>query len=111
MEITYKYQDYELKTVTLGELEKVIVEVRYNYIGECEDGIKSSYPGRTILPQPDSENFKSFEELSEEEIITWLDSLADITNMRSLIQQHIEQQSGVIYKGDDLPWVDKPNIE
>ena len=111
MEINYKYQDYELKTVTSGELEKVIIEVRYNYVGESEDGIKSTYPGRTTLPQPDSDNFKSFEDLSEEEIIIWLDSLADIVNMRTLIQQHIEQQSGVIYKNDDLPWIDKSDIE
>jgi hypothetical protein len=106
MAITYKYSDYELKTIPLLEdLEKVVIEVRYTYTGTNEEGITSPYPGRTILPSPNPENFKTLEEITEEEVISWLEACADLPTMKRAIELHIEQQSGVIYKGNDLPWV------
>lgn len=105
MAITYSYQIHELKEVlTLGDLNNVITEVRYSYVGTDEDGITSTYPGRTALPSPDSEAFKPTIELTQEDVIGWLESHADLNIMRQAIEAHIEQQSGIIYKGSTLPW-------
>jgi hypothetical protein len=102
---TYHYRIYSLKaTPTLGDLEKVITHVEYAYIGTNEDGVTSTYPGRTALPTPDSESFKPVEEISEEDIISWLDTHANLELMKSAIDAHIEQQAGIIYEGDTLPW-------
>ena len=105
MAITYSYQIHELKAVpTVGDLEQVITEVRYAYIGTDENNITSTYPGRTALPTPDSEEFTSIEELTEELVVEWLEANADLNIMKQAIEAHIEQQSGVIYKGSTLPW-------
>jgi hypothetical protein len=105
MAITYSYQIHELKEVpTLGDLNNVITEVVYTYTGTNEDGITSLYPGRTALPAPDSESFKPTVELTEEDVINWLEVHANLTAMQYAIQQHIEQQSGVILRGSTLPW-------
>jgi hypothetical protein len=105
MAITYSYQIHELKEVpTLGDLSNVITEVRYSYIGVNEDGIMSEYPGRTVLPTPDSEAFIPTVELTEEDVIEWLEANADLNTMKQAIEAHIEQQSGTIYKGSTLPW-------
>lgn len=105
MAITYTYQIHELKAVpTVGDLEQVITEVRYSYIGTDENNITSSYPGRTALPTPDSEEFTPIDELTEELVIEWLEANANLEIMQAAIEAHIEQQSGVIYKGSTLPW-------
>jgi hypothetical protein len=105
MAITYSYQIHELKEVpTLGDLNNVITEVRYRYIGVNEDGIMSEYPGRTSLPTPDSEAFIPTVELTEEDVIEWLEANADLNVMKQAIEAHIEQQSGTIYRGSTLPW-------
>ena len=106
MAITYTYDIHELKAVpSAGDLEQVITEVVYSYIGTNEDGITSMYPGRTTLPTPDSEEFTPVEELTEELVIEWLEANAELNLMQAAIEAHIEQQSGVIYKGNTLPWV------
>jgi hypothetical protein len=105
--INYTYSNYELKTISSENLENVIIEIKYTYTGISDEGISSSYPGRTILPEPNAEDFKEFSDITEEEVISWLNSHADIDTMRSAIQEHISQQSGNIYKGDDLPWIEK----
>lgn len=105
MAITYSYQIHELKAVpTVGDLEQVVTEVRYSYIGTDENNITSTYPGRTLLPAPDSINFIPVDQLTEELVIQWLEANANLDTMKQAIEAHIEQQSGVIYKGSTLPW-------
>jgi len=105
MAITYTYQIHELKAVpTVGDLEQVITEVRYAYIGTDENNITSTYPGATPLPTPDSEAFTPIDELTEELVIEWLEANANLEIMQAAIEAHIEQQSGVIYRGSTLPW-------
>jgi hypothetical protein len=105
MAITYSYQIQELKAVpSVGKLEQVITEVVYSYIGTNEDGITSTYPGRTSLPLPDSKTFTSLNKLKEETVIEWLEANADLNIMKTAIEAHITQQTGIIYKGSTLPW-------
>jgi hypothetical protein len=105
MAITYSYQNYELKAAPIvGDLEQVITEIAYSYVGTDENGITSVYPGRTTLPTPNSEAFIPVGELTEELIIEWLKANADLEKMKQIINTHIERKSGIIYKGNTLPW-------
>jgi len=105
MVITYTYDIHELKAVpSVGDLEQVITEVVYSYIGTNEDGITSMYPGRTTLPTPDSEEFTPVNELTPELVEEWLEANANLDVMKQAIEAHIEQQSGTIYRGSTLPW-------
>lgn len=105
MAITYTYDIHELKAVpSVGDLEQVITEVVYSYIGTDENGITSTYPGRTTLPTPDSEEFTPVGELTPELVEEWLEANANLDVMKQAIEAHIEQQSGIVYKGATLPW-------
>jgi hypothetical protein len=105
MAITYTYDIHELKAVpTVGDLEQVITEVFYSYIGTDENGIISQYPGRTALPTPDSESFTPVNELTPELVEEWLEANANLVEMQRAIEAHIEQQSGTILRGSTLPW-------
>lgn len=105
MAITYTYDIHELKAVpSVGDLEQVITEVVYSYIGTDENGITSNYPGRTALPTPDSEEFTPVDELTPELVEEWLEANANLDVMKQAIEAHIEQQSGIVYRGSTLPW-------
>jgi hypothetical protein len=105
MAITYSYDIHELKAVpSVGDLEQVVTEVIYSYIGTDENGITSIYPGRTPLPTPDSEEFTPVGELTPELIEQWLEVHANLQIMKQAIEAHIEQQSGIVYRGSTLPW-------
>lgn len=105
MAITYTYDIHELKAVpSVGDLQQVITEVVYSYIGTDENGITSNYPGRTALPAPDSEEFTPVGELTPELVEEWLEANANLDVMKQAIEAHIEQQSGTILRGSTLPW-------
>ena len=107
MAITYTYNIQELKlTPIVGDLENVITEVIYSYVGTDENGITSTYPGRTTLPTPTSSSFTAVTNLTPELIVSWLEINANLDEMKRAVQSHITQQAGVIYKGDTLPWTD-----
>jgi len=111
MAITYSYQINELKSLpSIGDLEQVITEVRYTYTGVDENRIISHYPGRTLLPTPNSEEFTPIDQLTEELVIEWLEANADLNTMQHAIETHITQQSGVIYRGSTLPWATEEEI-
>lgn len=107
MAITYTYNIQELKlTPIVGDLENVITEVIYSYVGTDENGITSTYPGRTSLPTPTSTSFTAVTNLTPALIVSWLELNANLDEMKRAVQSHIAQQAGVIYKGDTLPWTD-----
>ena len=107
MNITYTYEIQELKAMpSIGDLEKVIVEVVYSYIGTSEDNITSQYPGRTVLPAPASESFTAVEDLTPEIVISWIEANANLEVMQNAIKHHIEQQTGLFFRGQTLPWVE-----
>lgn len=107
MAITYTYNIQELKlTPIVGDLENVITEVIYSYVGTDENGITSTYPGRTTLPTPTSSSFTAVTNLTPALIVSWLEINANLDEMKRAVQSHITQQAGVIYKGDTLPWTD-----
>lgn len=104
MEITYTYEIHELKeTPIVGDFNNVITEVIYTYKGTSDEGISSTYPGRTSLPAP-SEGFKPTVELEEQDVISWLDNHAQLNIMQGVIKEEIRKQSGVILRGSSLPW-------
>lgn len=107
MEITYSYDIHELKALPLaGDLEKVITEVVYSYIGTTEDNIESKYPGRTALPAPEDDSFIPVSDLTPEIVIAWIEANENIEMMQNAIERHIEQQTGLFFKGATLPWAE-----
>jgi hypothetical protein len=106
MAITYTFIPTKVEIApSLDGLEKVITRVRYDYEGINEDGIKGTFAGVTPMPTPtDSENFKPFEELQPEDIISWLEATADKPHMQMRIEKQINEQVAPKYVDTPLPW-------
>jgi hypothetical protein len=106
MAITYTFIPTKVEIApSLDGLEKVITRVRYDYKGVNEDGIEGVFAGVTPMTAPtDSENFKPFEELQPEDIISWLEETADKTHMEQRIEKQISDQIVPKYVEVALPW-------
>ena len=105
MSISYKYEIQELRCEPIvGSLTKVVTEVVYEYIGKSESGIISKLPGLVTLEVPLEQSFTPIEEINEATVISWIESIADVGTAKQMIDNEIKYKSGLIYKGESLPW-------
>ena len=106
MAITYTFIPTKVDIApSLDGLEKIITRVRYDYKGVNEDGIEGVFAGVTLMPEPKgSESFKPFEDLQPEDIISWLEEVADKTHMEQRIEKQISDQIVPKYVETNLPW-------
>lgn len=73
----------------LDGLAKVIVAVHWTYLGE-KDGITQSVYGAQPVGKPDEEHFIPFEDITEDEVIGWLESELDVPAMQRNLAEQIE---------------------
>lgn len=120
MAITYTFltdDTMKLELATeLNGLEKVITRVRYNYVGVDENGNEGTFAGVTPMPEPNTESYKPFSELTPEDIISWLEAVADKPHMQERIAKQIEAKVAPKYVETPAPWapveeVVEPTIE
>ena len=108
MAITYTFltdDTMKLEIATeLNGLEKVITRVRYNYIGVDENGNEGMFTGVTPMPAPNTESYKPFSELTPEDIISWLEAVADKSHMQERIAKQIEAKVAPKYVETPAPW-------
>jgi len=105
MAITYNYNIQELRCEpSIGELNKVITEVIYEYVAESDNGITSRLPGMVKLAEPADQSFVPVEEISKETVVSWIESIADVELAKQMVGEEIKYKSGFIYKKNYLPW-------
>jgi hypothetical protein len=88
----------------LGDLQNVVTRVRYNYVGVDENGNEGTFNGATPMPAPNAEGYKPFEELTAEDIVSWLETTADKVHMQERITKQIEAQINPKYEPVPSPW-------
>ena len=84
--------------------ENLISKIDYQYVGIDEDNVTLAYNSSIDLPKPTSTNYKNYNELTEADIISWLESLIStdtITLMQTVISKNIYD---IKTKADKLPW-------
>ena len=79
----------EVKLVD-GSLENVIKTVHWRYKGTNENEISAEMYGANALEIPSEENFVPFDELTNEYISKWLESILDIKQMQENISNQID---------------------
>jgi hypothetical protein len=88
---TYKWVIIDLKArIKDGDLENVIETVNYRYQVEgADEGFADVY-GSLGLEAPDAESFKPFEEVTEADVIAWLESKLDVEAMQSGVDAQLD---------------------
>jgi hypothetical protein len=72
-----------------GELSNVIETVHYRYQATDGEHTADVY-GSVGLEAPDAESFKPFEEVTEADVISWLESKLDVEAMQSGLDAQLD---------------------
>ena len=89
--INYNWNIQSLECYKIkGGLENVIYEVNWRYNGISEEtGTKASIKGITALPGPEPVNFIDINDIDNNQIILWLEGIADLQLLRNEIDSRI----------------------
>ena len=89
--INFEWQKPTLEVELVdGSLENVIKTVHWRYKGTNENEISAEMYGANTLEIPSEENFVPFDELTNEDISKWLESILDIKQMQENIINQID---------------------
>ena len=114
MAIDFSYKITELiKAPSLGELDNVVTGVSFVYSGEdTTSGTRVDWNTISIpVPAPDAENFTAFEELTEAEVINWVETIYPIGPVTEAITQKIADLDNPKEVVTDLPWAPAATTE
>tara|TARA_R100001510_G_C7639982_1_gene197688 strand:- start:1213 stop:1548 length:336 start_codon:yes stop_codon:yes gene_type:complete len=92
MATTYSWKINALDTYpTKDSLADVVYNVHYSYIATSDQKDSNGNPystdfiGAVQIGDPDSKNFTAFADLKESTVIGWIESVLDVTTMKSSI--------------------------
>lgn len=105
MDITFSYRVTALKKVAeLNGLTDVVTKVSFIYLGQAGD-IFIEYPLEDIqIPTPDTETFVALADLTEQEVISWIESSYPIGPLTDAITLRISELLNPIEEVATLPW-------
>jgi len=109
MEINYSYKLIGLKKVTpLNGLNDVIISVDFIISGEVPGLPKIDWAlGDVPVDLPDTTNFKPFDELTEEEILSWVVDNQQIPQVKDSLRRIINTR---FEGGEYVAWNNQPSI-
>lgn len=70
-------------------LSNVVQTVHWRLIGTDENGVSSSVYGAASFPKPEAEGYIPFEDLTEEIVVGWLESVLDVESLEKQISDNI----------------------
>ena len=65
------------------------------------------YSSSTNVSQPDEQSFTPFEELTEEQVVSWVESIEDITQVKEYLANQIDLQKNPVTAIIDFPFANK----
>lgn len=102
---TFSYKITGARTATVGTRQNVVKQVEWELTG-TQDGQSFTLPQTTTLPDPDGQPFIEFEQLTQVDIIGWLEAveprLVGIKmHIQSVLDKMVEKAS---LTQATLPW-------
>ena len=74
-----------------GELSNVIESVHYRYQAEDADGNVADVYGSVGLEAPEADSFIAFENLTDSDVIGWLEADLDVESMKAGLDAQLEE--------------------
>ena len=103
MAITYSTSITHLKGApTLGSLSNVIMEVEFEIV--AVDGEYTHNALGHILLEHDAENFTTFEDITEETVIGWVEAHGAFSNLCTHLVSFIDNLKVPTNVGMEKPW-------
>jgi hypothetical protein len=90
---TYKFHINAVDVHTqVGDLEKVVYNVHWSYIAQDKNGNTASMIGVQSVEEPNADSFTAFDQLVQDDIISWIEPLMDIADMQSNLDAQIAEK-------------------
>jgi hypothetical protein len=105
MTITYQWEIMNLHlTQESGSLNNIVNAISWVYRGINENHIEGFVSGKKDLTSPNIENFISYNELTRDIIISWLEINIDVNTLKPIIENQIENNTHYSEYQLPLPW-------
>lgn len=109
MTIVYSYKVNAARVGSQDSLTDVIKQVNFTVTGE-DDGAKFSLPTSCELADADPNNFTAFDQLTEAQIIGWVENLTTTNAIKDHVAMVVEKEkSKLVLENKRLPW--QPVVE
>lgn len=111
----YEWKLTGLKRKNSSDLKNIVVQTYWKKTGTDENGNVGEFHGATPfdLSKVDPNNFTSYEDLTEEMILSWIKSVVDDSygnHVDTQIQKQIEEQiNPAIEERENFPWTTTSN--
>jgi hypothetical protein len=93
---TWNFPAFDCR-VDEGGLMDVVTTVHWIYIGTNEDGITASVYGSQAVGTPTPEAFIPYPDLTEDEVIGWMEETMDVEALQLNIAEQIELIINPVY--------------
>lgn len=71
-------------------MQDVVTSVHWRYIGTTEEGVSSEIYGEQFLGAPTPDAFIPYPELTEEQVVGWMEATLDVPSMQTNIAEQIK---------------------
>lgn len=88
--ITYKWIFSQFKCKKVNEqFDNIVSVINWRYVGTNENGISADAYGSQEIDEPIPENFTPFNNLTESQVVSWMESFIDVSQMQNEIENQI----------------------
>ena len=105
MSITFTLRINELRVVQLEDQPNTVCQIDYEYVGLNGDNKAHSYIGTERLNTDDVESFISFDELTEEVVVSWLEASWSESHYDHMQDQINTRFAAPIVTSESAPWL------
>ena len=89
---TYKFRINAVDAhVSQDGLDNVIYNIHWSYIGEDENGNVATQIGVQHVPNVDPDNFTSFDQLTQADIIAWIERMLNVEEFQSNLDAQLAE--------------------
>jgi hypothetical protein len=112
METNFQFVISQLNCAVESEgLQNVINTIHYRYNATKVDGDKTYFAdtyGAVNVAQPNPQNFIPYSDVTEQEVIAWLEQILPVEAMKSGLEANINLQINPVEVTLPLPWLPVP---
>jgi hypothetical protein len=91
-------------------LQKVVTTVHWRYRGTDEDGITAEIYGAQAVGAPNPEAFTPYPQISQEQVIEWMEATMDVETMQNNIATQINLIKNPVTETLSAPWETTPTV-
>ena len=89
---TYQFKIHQLEAyVNKDGLDHVVYNIHYSYHVTDADSNEAYIYQMITVPEPDAENFTSFVDLTEDQVISWIENLVNMDHLNANIDAKLAE--------------------